>query len=226
MNWPPGWSSIESAAWWSTAWFWAGIVSLLMLGICEVVSHRYSQRKDELADAHQRTLQRQHDTDIAELQLQAANANEQAANANERAANAQVELEKYKAPRTIPEPQWATFIAAIQPSSGQEYIPSVASGTEPDNLVCLIDNLLKEAGWKRFDHPMGITVGTNCGPMRLNTLSDIHVRVAQQPTNKTTEAAERLANALHATGLATFLERDPVNVPNDHVVLIMVGTKL
>ena len=190
-----------------------------MLGICEVVSHRYSQRKDELAEAHQRTLQRHHDADIAELQLQAANA-------NERAANAQLELERYKAPRTIPQPQWVTFIAAVQPSTGQDYILSVASGTEPANLICLIDNLLKEAGWTRAEHQTTITAGTDCGPIGLNTLSDIHIRVAPHHTNKTAEAADRLANALHATGLTTYLERDPVNVPNDHVVLIMVGTKL
>jgi hypothetical protein len=192
------------------------------LGICEVVSHRYSQRKDELADAHQRTLQRQHDDDIASLQLQAAKA-------NERAAQAQLELEKYKAPRVISESQWAAFIAAVQPSAGQEYMLSVASGEEPASLVCSIDNLLKEAGWKRFEHvqqAFSITVGTDCGPVGLNTTSAVHVRLAAHHTNKTAEAAEQLANALHATGLTTYLERDPVNVPNDHVVLIMVGTKL
>jgi hypothetical protein len=48
MSWWPGWDSITGSHWWSNAYFFASIVSLILLGVFAVVSHRYSERTDEL----------------------------------------------------------------------------------------------------------------------------------------------------------------------------------
>jgi hypothetical protein len=72
MSWVPGWDSIASAHWWENFYFWASIVALILLGVMEVVSHRYTERKDELAAAEQSKTQRQHDEEIARLHLQTA----------------------------------------------------------------------------------------------------------------------------------------------------------
>jgi hypothetical protein len=64
---------------WGNAFFWAGIVALLFLGVSEVVSHRYSERKDELVSQQQVAADRRHDEEMARVQLLTAQANERAA---------------------------------------------------------------------------------------------------------------------------------------------------
>jgi hypothetical protein len=166
-------------------------------------------------------------TALATLNSQAAQANQRAADANDRATKAQLDLEKYKAPRVIAESQEPIFIDSVKDSAGQQYMLSVANGQEAASLVCAIDRLLKSAGWKRFEQPApSIVIGTDCGPIGANATSDVHVRVALTRTTETTEAADRLLNALAAAGVTVHPGQDPVNVPNEHVVVIMVGTKL
>jgi hypothetical protein len=52
------------------------------LGVFEVISHRYSERKDELAAVEQDSTQRRHDEEMARLHLETAKANERAAELN------------------------------------------------------------------------------------------------------------------------------------------------
>lgn len=75
MSWIPGWDTVANAGWWSTFYFWASIGSLMLLGASEVVSHRYSERKDELSEQEQTKTQQKHDEEIARLHLETANAN-------------------------------------------------------------------------------------------------------------------------------------------------------
>src|SRR6266478_667417 len=77
--WIPGWDSVAGAGWWSGLYFWASIVALIGLGAAEVASHRYSERKDELAGVEQEAAQRRHDEDMARVQYDSALANERAA---------------------------------------------------------------------------------------------------------------------------------------------------
>lgn len=48
MTWWPGWDSIDSAGFWRDFYFWFGIGCLFALGISEVISHKYGERRDEL----------------------------------------------------------------------------------------------------------------------------------------------------------------------------------
>jgi hypothetical protein len=115
MSWIPGWGSVASAEWWSGFYFWLSISCLIGLGITEVASHRYGERKDELAAIEQATKDKRHDEDVAHLQHDTAQANERAAElsreaaqatqkaaeANARAAQAELGLQKMQNPRTI-----------------------------------------------------------------------------------------------------------------------------
>jgi hypothetical protein len=222
MNWLPGWQSAAAAGWWSNAWFWASLASLLFLGVCEMISHRYSERKDELAARQQDVVQRQHDKEIADLQFQTAEA-------NRRAAEARLALEKYKAPRTLSAAQRATFALRLQPFSGQKYVLSVAAGQEAADLVCLFDKLLTEAGWVRANGDNtnlgAIKYNTDCGPILPNVLSDVHVRVTVNPPSRVVASGEALLSAIAEAEIAVHPGRDPANVPGPDVILLMVGAK-
>jgi hypothetical protein len=76
--WIPGWESITNAGWWSGFYFWASIVSLIGLGVAEVASHRYGERKDELAAVEQEALERRHNEEMTRVQHDTALANERA----------------------------------------------------------------------------------------------------------------------------------------------------
>jgi hypothetical protein len=54
MTWWPGWKSIEGASRGETFFWWLGISCLILLATSEIISHRYGQRKDELAAAARR----------------------------------------------------------------------------------------------------------------------------------------------------------------------------
>ena len=62
--------SITGANSWSNFYFWAGIAALLALGVFEVFSHRYTERKDELVAQQQDETQRRHDEEMARLHLE------------------------------------------------------------------------------------------------------------------------------------------------------------
>jgi hypothetical protein len=72
MFWIPGWASVAGAHWWENFYFWASIVALILLGITEIISHRYTERKDELAAIEQASTQDRHAEEMARLHLQTA----------------------------------------------------------------------------------------------------------------------------------------------------------
>jgi hypothetical protein len=111
MSWIPGWDSITSAHGWSNFYFWAGISALLCLGIFEVISHRYTERKDELVAQQQTETQRHHDEEIARLHLETSQA-------NERAAKLALDLEKERQ-KMAPRPWTKEQFEAIQSLKGK-----------------------------------------------------------------------------------------------------------
>jgi hypothetical protein len=202
--------------WWNTAM----VVSLVCAGLIALAV--------ALTTTVVVKLQRQVDADTkAAFARYKLDAERDINDAKKEALNAQLALEQYKAPRTIEQSKQEEFIEALKPSAPQQYMLSVAAGREAANLVCLLDELISKAGWKRF-HQQGTfaSVGTDCGPLGMNVASDVHVRVAVTRSDETTVAADRLLSALAAAGIKAHPGQDPVNVPNSHVVVIMVGAKL
>ena len=221
----PGWDSITGAATWSNGWFWVSIGALILLGVSEVVSHRYSERKDELATQAQTALQEQHDQQIAQLNLQTANANARAAQANERAAKAELDLAKFRAPRSLTAEQRQRIIDRIKSFAGQKYALSVAAGSEASDFLCVLDSVLTAAGWRKHE-PFGfLKTDTDCGPADVNILSDVHIRVAVGASSETGASADALGNALLEANIQVKGGRDPTNIPDKTVVMVMVGIK-
>ena len=88
----PGWNSIETTGTLSGFFFWASIFALVLLGIAEVMSHRYGERHDLLMAQKQRAEKDASDGEIARL-------HKDTAEANARALEAQLALTQYRAPR-------------------------------------------------------------------------------------------------------------------------------
>lgn len=156
MGWIPGWESIQATGWWSGFFFWASIVSLIGLGISEVASHRYSERRDELVETQQRVEKKQHDDDRARLHLEAVKANADAesaraeiAEANARALEAKVALEKFKAPRLLTIEQGTRIADKLKAFAGTRYDAGLGPKGDPEPLYLLrgIANGLSHAGW-------------------------------------------------------------------------------
>ncbi len=112
----PGWDSIASAGWWSGFYFWVSIVCLMGLGVAEVASHRYANRKDELVGIEESAAQKRHDDEIARLHIEASQAEERAAEALKSAAEA---LEQQE-PMSLSLDQQKAIVASLQKFKGQK----------------------------------------------------------------------------------------------------------
>ena len=93
----PGWDLVTGSHWWGNFYFWASIFALISLGIMEVISHRYSERKDELTAVEQEHTKSTHENEIARLHVEAARLSAEAESL--RAAN--LALEKLIQPRRL-----------------------------------------------------------------------------------------------------------------------------
>jgi hypothetical protein len=142
--WPPGWDSVEATDWHENFWFWAGIVFLFLLGIAEVISHRYGLRKDALielrerdAEAQRKKEEKEHETVINGLEKQLEEANKKVA-----------AVEKFQAQRRLTEDQKKAIIAAIAPFRGQKVTVSSALG-DGEGRVYRDDfaRVFEAAGW-------------------------------------------------------------------------------
>jgi hypothetical protein len=145
MSWIPGWDSVSAATWWSSFYFWVGIAALLGLGISEVVSHRYSERKDELASKQQAAADRQHNEEIARLHLEAAQAAQRAAEAD----LARVQLEEKLAPRQLSLAQRNELIDSLKrfPGMVAHFWINPAGTSDTYWFGDLLYNLVQAAGW-------------------------------------------------------------------------------
>src|SRR5260221_6659280 len=148
MTWWPGWDSIECAGWWSGFYFWFGIFCLFMLGVSEMVSHRYGQRRDALvaiaedARSRQRTqeeiaTQQRHASEIGGLKEQLSEAEEKV-----------LKLQKQQADRRFSPEQKQMLIAALSPFNGQLInVTSVLRDSEAHQLAEDIASVFEGAAW-------------------------------------------------------------------------------
>src|SRR4029077_15456622 len=120
----------------------------------------------------------------AVLEKAATAANAERTEAETQAVDARLALEKLKEGRILGLEQRARITAALIGYAGQEYTLSVASGSEPENLLCEIDAALSAAQWKRIPSPRSITVNTKCGNASLNGLSGLSVRLSEKSRHR------------------------------------------
>jgi hypothetical protein len=158
MSWFPGWDSIAWTGWWSGFFFWASIGSLMLLGASEVISHRYSERKDELAEIQQIVDKKAHDDEIARLHLdtaqiteRAARLEKEAAEARRDAAQARLEQERLRAQlawRTISPEATTRLQTILAKNPGKINVQHVANDPEALYLAIQIANIFGQAKWQ------------------------------------------------------------------------------
>ena len=111
------------------------------------------------------------DKQIATIQARAVENEARAEEARAAAAQAQLELARFKAPRTITADQSMAIVQAVQGFEGQHYAFSSYGDAEALDYVSEIDRVLKKAGWLRVPSQLGavevmvsgMTVGKTSG---------------------------------------------------------------
>jgi hypothetical protein len=176
MSWIPGWGSVAATSWWSGFFLWASIVSLIGLGISEVASHRFSERKDELAAEQQEAEKKQHDDEIARLHLETAKAEAAAAQATKRQEELAHETEQLRAknlafeaalsPRVL---EQGASIPVLSRFAGTKFVVASPDDMEAKRTAGQIRFMLVEAKWVRATEALpdipffqtGVTVQVN-----------------------------------------------------------------
>jgi len=224
MNWWPGWNSIEGAGWWSGFYFWFGIVALFVLGITEVISHRYGLRKDELVSVAERnavqdraTKDRQTEADAAKMRQELAEAKKAAADSGKTAST----VAEQATPRHLSATQEQAIFNAIAPFRGNKIDIVVQLGnSEAMNFAEEFVAIFRRAGWDAGKNggisqtvyggepPQGVQVMLNEGEYKAGHLPN---------------GAVALVRALDASGLAPQGFLNP-QIPAGQIQL-RVGTK-
>jgi hypothetical protein len=244
VNWIPGWDSIAATGWWSGFFFWASIVSLIGLGISEVASHRYADRKDELSADQQRVEKKAHDEEMARLHLETAQVQERAAKLEKEAAEANLSLGRLQTPR-------ATLLTAaaldsiaekLQPFAGTRFDTGLAanSGEQADflwRLEMALTNLPPpenrlNAGW--IEIPWGFNqVGVGAQALRRGTrpvsgsvaAQNVEIHLHPEYRAKLLPAATALISALNDVGIISKEVGFNTYSSNDDAIHVLIGEK-
>ncbi|MGB6325189.1 MAG: hypothetical protein WBG11_05290 [Methylocella sp.] len=126
--------------------------------MAEVASHRYSDRKDELAAVEQEAIQRRHDEDMARVQHDTAEAVERAAKleketavAQKEAAEARAEQERLKQNvqwRTLTPPSFDRLVANLTRPKGSVRLAYQAADPEALYVAIQISKAFEQStGW-------------------------------------------------------------------------------
>jgi hypothetical protein len=209
MSWIPGWDSIASAGMWSGFYFWMSIGALIGLGVFEVASHRYSERKDEMVAVEQEAIQRRHDEDMTRVQHDAARLSAEA----ELLRQKNLAFEAALAPRT---PEQGMAGRVLREFSDVEVLVTSFADAEPRRTAAQIRFMLLDvARWKQFrgtlrDIPFldGVTIHT-AGPSAKQNVQN---------------AAAALVKQLQASGISAQ-QTFPVSALGDNAILVQVGLK-
>ena len=248
MGWIPGWDSVAAAGWWSGFYFWISIACLIGLGVAEIASHRYGDRKDELTAIEQDDKDKRHDEDMtrvqhdtaqtnkraAELEKQAsearaaiAGADARAAEANQKALEAQLALERIKLPRGLTAAQETAILSVLRPFAGQLYNLGVATGDEPLQFMCRLAGILDSAGWVRTEPTADIIISTQCGKASQSHVSGVKLYISVKKEAELTNATVVLLTALRSAGIATDAIKadDPSLDKQPTAIQVAVGIK-
>jgi len=149
------------------------------------------------------------------------------AEANARALEARVELEKFKAPRTLSTVQRARISKKMKPFVGTLFDVASTNDGEPLGLVNAIEDMLGAADWKQKAWTSLVVITRNGKPslgLSIETGISVQVEISQQSV--LLETAKALAEALVEEGIEARAEISPV-APNDNhdAIHVVVGKK-
>jgi hypothetical protein len=187
--------------------------------MAEIASHRYSDRKDELAAVEQEAIQRRHDEDMAHVQHDTAQANERAAqleketaeakaeiaDANARALEAQAELAKFKAPRALAADDEAQLIEKLKPFAGVPFDGAAQNDPEPIMLLLQIAEAAKTAGWNWQPWAENPIVMQKPGVPALGMINavGVEIQITESKHGEWEKAVIALRDGLNAIGIVT-----------------------
>lgn len=211
--------ALVNAKWWVD--IWESIEHVAFLGVVLTLAI-------EFAASHFVKAPRKVIDDARELEL--VRLNSSAAEAIDRAKKSELELAKFRAPRSLNEAQRKQIADAIRSFSGQEYAVSITPGPDALSFLGLIDSSLRSAGWVRVP-PLGtVTIGTEPLAVSVAIVAAPGVRIQISPDRSSPyspqfKAATTLVSALQAAEVVaeTVLSHDVDARPN--AIQIMVGYK-
>lgn len=174
------------------------------------------------------------DAESARAAIAAADA--RAAEATQKAAEAQLALEKFKAPRIISQDEQDRLIKTLEPFAGTEFDAATnIQNNEQAQLLFSLMGILTKAGWKQVDWTYavgGITykLGPGAGSANIGEVGsyDVEIQVRQESLERLKPAAEALALALRAIGIAAHdvaSDATTVNNANSQALHLIVGQK-
>ena len=205
----PGWDPLPAVTRYHNWAEMAGIIAVAVLVVAEIIQFKYGHRRDDLIAQEQTATNQRHDEEMARLHLDTAQSNARAAEATQKAAEAQLELAKFKAPRTLSVEQQAKIAEKLRPFAGTLYDAGIGPAGDPEPLYLLrsIHAALSQAGWvqiawteqgaQTYTEPPMPAVG-------LTMVTNVIVDVNPNWWVKYGPAARALAAALAAEGVAAI----------------------
>jgi hypothetical protein len=234
----PGWNSIQTTGTLTQMFFWISIGALVLVGIAQVLSHRYGEQHDLLANQQHAVQQRAAEEDIgllhrkvsaltskveqakastAEANARAQETEQELAGANDRAQEAQQELLHLKAPRALSDEALRTLKVALKPFAGQPWaVTTFWELKEPVNFATLLFDSLNSAGWKYDD--------SGRKGLLPEGLAGVEVLVQQRADTKVKAAAAALVAVLNKYGFNAAMKL-MTNSEDLDKIQINVGTK-
>jgi hypothetical protein len=196
MSWWPGWDSIAGSQWWSGAGLWASIAALILLGVFQVVSHRYSERHETLAATQRENTDREYNRQIAELHDRASAAEKQSSSLEKEAAILRAEnlrLAVQIEPRRLGPARQTVIQTAMLPFQGktvrlESYALDVEGAVLGDQIRAAVS-------------APGVNVDPN---LMTNTAADGQVTWGVHVTGTDSGLVSTLVSALRDAGIETF----------------------
>jgi hypothetical protein len=191
------------------------------IGSVWMANVREGYLKHDLAEADRRS---------AEANAAGEEARAAASEANARASEAALQLEKFRAPRTLNDEQLQRIVSRVREFAGQEYRAVLtAGGFDVRNVWIALNKALTTAGWSRMPPP-GVAFGEPPAGIAAGSQSGIVVAIAVAPPLArragVVPAARALTEALDSVGLDARMElTGDHNERKPNIITIHIGLK-
>ena len=164
------------------------------------------------------------------FRLNIAEANRQAEEAKERAAQANLELAKFKAPRTLSPEQQKRVSDNLKLFAGAQFDMALNTDPESQDLLPQIEDALKASGWDELDWSGGDLVFKRAGrPVAgIVVMTGVIVQMHPDEVPVLRDAAAALASALSMQGISARAEPGlgtGITNNNPKAIHILVGKK-
>jgi hypothetical protein len=168
--------------------------------------------------------------DATEAKQGIATAQAESAKATERAAQANLELAKFKAPRSLTAEQQGRITEKLKGFAGKQFDVALLAEPEPQDLLVRIEDAITAAGWSQTNWK---GEGGNIVFMRKNrpdaglvSVSGVIIQMHEKRAGESIVAARALAAALKAEGILAEAEPGTGTAnTNTSAIHILVGRK-